>query len=136
MNGQATFIPPEGFTFASELPASEGTIFMRVPGGILRKRQLMLEYVRRLGFPRYFGWNWDAFYDCLCDLSWLDGVRQVILAHEDLPFRVGSDQRETYLRLLADAVQSLKQDPPIQLVVSFPPECLEEIAQVFTDSSS
>lgn len=127
---------PEGFTFASELPATEGTVVMRVPANIHRKRQLMLEFVRRLGFPRYFGWNWDAFFDCLCDLSWIDGVKQVILAHEDVPFLEGSEMRETYLRLLADAVQSLKQNPPITLVVSFPASAQLDVAQVFAESSS
>lgn len=135
MNQPVNFSPPEGFSFDVELPAGEGTVFVRIPAGIRRKRRLMLEYVRRLGFPGYFGWNWDAFYDCLCDLSLIEGVKQVILAHEDVPFEEGSDQRETYLRLLADAVQSLKQDPPIRLVVSFPPEHLAEVAEALADSS-
>jgi Barstar (barnase inhibitor) len=126
---------PDGFTFADELPAVEGTIVMRVPPKINRKRQLMLEYVRRLGFPRYFGWNWDAFYDCLCDLSWLEGVKRVILAHEDVPFKEGSEQREAYLRMLADAVQTLKRPPAVELVVSFPSGHQLEVAQSLAEPS-
>ncbi len=30
-------------------------------------------------FPDYFGWNWDAFEDCLTDLSWLPSPGYVIL---------------------------------------------------------
>jgi hypothetical protein len=126
---------PDGFTFADELPAVEGTVVMRVPAGLNRKRHLMLEYVRRLGFPKYFGWNWDAFYDCLCDLEWLDGAKRVILAHEDVPFTAQSEQREVYLRLLADAVQTLKRAPSIDLVVSFPTGCQLEVAQALKGSS-
>lgn len=129
------FNTPDGFTFADELPAVDGTVVMRVPPNLHRKRQLMLEYVRRLGFPRYFGWNWDAFYDCLCDLSWLEQPKRVILAHEDVPFEAGNGHRETYLRLLADAVQTLKRAPAIELVVSFPPGSQLEVAQSFTEAS-
>lgn len=125
---------PDGFTFVDELPARDGSVLMRIPRGIKRKRQLMLEYVRRLGFPKYFGWNWDAFYDCLCDLEWLEGAKQVILAHEDVPFVAGSEHRETYLRLLADAVQTLKRTPSIDLVVSFPQGCQLEISQALANS--
>jgi hypothetical protein len=32
-----------------------------------------------LAFPSWFGHNWDAFSDCLGDLSWLPGVGYVLL---------------------------------------------------------
>jgi len=32
-----------------------------------------------LAFPGWFGHNWDAFYDCLGDLSWLAGRGHVLL---------------------------------------------------------
>jgi hypothetical protein len=32
-----------------------------------------------LAFPGWFGRNWDAFYDCLGDLSWLAGRGHVLL---------------------------------------------------------
>lgn len=135
MSANPVLTTPDGFTFADEVPAIDNSVVMRVPPRINRKRQLMLEYVRRLGFPRYFGWNWDAFYDCLCDLEWLDGVKQVILAHEDVPFTEGSEHREVYLRLLADAVQTLKRSPSIDLVVSFPAGTQLEVAQALKSSS-
>lgn len=135
MSAFSSLSTPDGFTFADEVPVVDGAVVMRVPAGINRKRQLMLEYVRRLGFPRYFGWNWDAFYDCLCDLEWLEGVKQVILAHEDVPFTAGSEHRELYLRLLADAVQTLKRAPSVDLVVSFPTGTQLEVAQALKSSS-
>jgi RNAse (barnase) inhibitor barstar len=30
-------------------------------------------------FPAYFGWNWDALYDCLADLSWLPADRYFVV---------------------------------------------------------
>jgi hypothetical protein len=70
----------------------------------------------------------------MTDLEWLDGTKQVILAHEDVPFTAGSAHRETYLRLLADAVQTLKRTPSIELVVSFPQGCQLEISQALAGS--
>jgi len=32
-----------------------------------------------LAFPGWFGRNWDAFHDCLADLSWLAGAGHVLL---------------------------------------------------------
>lgn len=30
-------------------------------------------------FPEYFGWNWDAVYDCLRDLEWLSADHHVLI---------------------------------------------------------
>jgi len=35
------------------------------------RRDLFKAFSEQLKFPDYFGNNWDAFYDCLTDLSWL-----------------------------------------------------------------
>ncbi|MFK4598789.1 barstar family protein [Streptomyces pristinaespiralis] len=32
-----------------------------------------------LKFPDYFGWNWDALYDCLRDLQWLSVDRYILI---------------------------------------------------------
>lgn len=32
-----------------------------------------------LKFPEYFGWNWNAFYDCLRDLRWLSSDHHVLI---------------------------------------------------------
>ena len=28
-------------------------------------------FAKELNFPKYFGNNWDAFWDCITDFSWL-----------------------------------------------------------------
>jgi hypothetical protein len=35
------------------------------------KQTFLREFAEVLGFPEYFDFNWDAFADCLTDLSWL-----------------------------------------------------------------
>lgn len=34
------------------------------------KAAVLAEFARRLGFPAYFGHNWDAFDECFRDLAW------------------------------------------------------------------
>lgn len=40
--------------------------------GLKNKKQLLEEIARLLEFPEYFGNNWDALYECLTDLQWLE----------------------------------------------------------------
>ena len=42
------------------------------------KSCLFREWASVLGFPDYFGHNWDAFEECLGDLSWLPPRRRTI----------------------------------------------------------
>jgi hypothetical protein len=51
-------------------------------------KEAMLERLAlALGFPAWFGGNWDALEDCLGDLGWRAGDGHVVLftGHEDLP---------------------------------------------------
>ncbi len=43
-------------------------------------------FSKALGFPDWFGRNWDALEDCLCDLSWREAAGYVLLLerHEAL----------------------------------------------------
>lgn len=66
------------------------------------KAELLTQLARELQFPAYFGHNWDALFDCLCDLSWLP-VPSVRLVHPS-GFDLGAEQA-AYEQLLADAVQ-------------------------------
>ena len=46
------------------------------------KAQLLKTSARRLGFPDWFGDNWDALEDCLTDLSWREAPAHVLLIEE------------------------------------------------------
>jgi hypothetical protein len=43
------------------------------------KSALLGRIAARLGFPAWFGQNWDALEDCLTDLSWRDGEGHVLV---------------------------------------------------------
>lgn len=47
--------------------------------GATGKAALMERIAQALGFPQWFGGNWDALEDCLTDLSWLDAGGQVLV---------------------------------------------------------
>jgi RNAse (barnase) inhibitor barstar len=68
-----------------------------------------------LQFPWYFGENWDAFYDCLTDLSWLRAEAVVVVfAHADrLLERAPAEQVQRFATVLEEAVREWNEpDPP------------------------
>ncbi|MGE0876354.1 MAG: barstar family protein [Burkholderiales bacterium] len=46
---------------------------------VTTKAALLDAFSRALGFPHWFGGNWDALEDCLGDLSWRNGEGVVLL---------------------------------------------------------
>ncbi len=43
------------------------------------KPEFLAAAAAALGFPPYFGGNWDAFEECLADLSWLPARPRLLL---------------------------------------------------------
>jgi hypothetical protein len=46
------------------------------------KEELLRRFASALGFPDWFGANWDALEDCLTDLSWLPAGGRLLLIGE------------------------------------------------------
>ena len=65
---------------------------------------LLTECARALGFPDYFGHNWDALEECLTDLEWLPAKGYILLV-TDAAHVLPSDDAdyETFLEILRDA---------------------------------
>jgi Barstar (barnase inhibitor) len=65
------------------------------------------EMAAALQFPEYFGENWDALYDSLCDLPWLagDGCVLLILSAERLLADASDDQFRTLVTVVGDAAR-------------------------------
>lgn len=59
-----------------------------------------------LKFPEYFGWNWNAFYDCLRDLQWLSADYHILII-ESAESVISEDDvaREEFFRSLWRAGQ-------------------------------
>jgi RNAse (barnase) inhibitor barstar len=41
------------------------------------------EFSEVLGFPSYFGFNWNALSDCLTDLSWLEATNGFLIIYQN-----------------------------------------------------
>lgn len=101
---------PTNFSQLAQLPgADELNRVIELPPRLSSVRRLFAIFARQLRFPDYFGWNWDAFEECLSDLEWLPTHVTVWVIHHDLPFADGSRDRATYLAVLAAAQQRLQE---------------------------
>ena len=71
------------------------------------KEGLLKKLAEALGFPKWFGGNWDALEDCLSDLSWRDAGGWVLIFRdfEVLP----RDDLGVLVEVLASAAQSWKE---------------------------
>lgn len=121
-----------GFYFGNEtIPLQARRAQVRIPTGIETKKQLIDALDANLGFPEYFGGNWDALWDCICDLSWIEPV-QVVLIHEDLPMTTDRASLKKYLSMLQDAVAAWKGRTEHELVIVFPEDVEAAVRELLT----
>jgi RNAse (barnase) inhibitor barstar len=90
-----------------------------IPPNVDKRQELFRRFQVQLAFPNYFGWNWDALYDLLCDFSWIH-EKYITIIHSDLPMQLEKEDARTYLEILRDAVGSWKTSKEHELVVLFP----------------
>lgn len=76
-----------------------------VPANILSTESLLEALSIALRFPDYFGQNWNALDECICDLSWLP-PGDVVIIHKDLPLVDDHGSLSIYLCILRDAVRN------------------------------
>jgi len=121
------------FIFISE-DEFRGAYRCEVPAGIESKSDLMEALFGALKFPDYFGGNWDALWECICDLAWLP-EGDVVLFHNDLPLYADRALLLTYLQILKDAVEKWKSDGRRRLIVVFPSDT-ENVVQDMLDETN
>ena len=72
--------------------------------GCSDKAEFLVRIAAALGFPAWFGHNWDAFFDCLTDLSWRPALGYVlILEHAAELQATEPGVFDTSLAILGDA---------------------------------
>ncbi|MBN1691257.1 MAG: barstar family protein [Dehalococcoidia bacterium] len=78
--------------------------------GVKDKRGFLKTTAAALGFPSYFGMNWDAFSDCLTDMSWRPAAGYVILLKNHRSFAVKNpSEAQTAERIFDSSAQYWKQ---------------------------
>ncbi len=97
----------------------EGAFYVELPSNINSKKDLLKVLGGLLNFPDYYGVNWDAFEECIRDLSWLpEGT--VVIKHNDIPVTSDKSSAVTYLEILKDAIAKWSECEGRELVVVFP----------------
>jgi len=93
-----------------EIAKQHGLAFLHVRGKhVGDKDAFFQEAAAVLNFPEYFGHNWDAFEDCLTDLSWQPAPGYLILCEHLESFSEQSrDDFETFLAISRDAASFWK----------------------------
>ena len=93
--------------------------FFHLEGKKIEKKDQFLNHAAvAMKFPDYFGKNWDAFYDCLTDMEWVESNGYVIyFDHTDGFADHHESQLETVIELFQDAVDFWKGDGKSMLVV-------------------
>ena len=61
------------------LEAVQGTNLVVAKVRFAAKEELLKNIAQALGFPDWFGHNWDALEDCLSDLSWREAPGYIVL---------------------------------------------------------
>lgn len=104
------------------------TAFVAHLSDINSEDELLKQLSKQLQFPKYFGFNWNALYDCLRDLHWIE-EHKIILVHDNY-LRIDENALLIYLQILFDSVKDWKEGEEHSLEVIFP-ESIRDIIQQY-----
>jgi RNAse (barnase) inhibitor barstar len=97
---------------------SDNSFVVFISKDVKSEDELFEELYKKLNFPDYFGFNWNAVYDCLRDFHWIQN-KGIVLIHTEIP-QIEENDLKVYLEILKDAVQDWQTDEEHYLEVIFP----------------
>ena len=116
------------FDLAADKPTDD-VVVVNISSSVTTKAELFNAYEVSLGLPEYFGSNWDAFEECVRDLSWVP-TKNIVLFHESLPFADHPDMLKTYLSILADVTEKWLKKTEHGIHVYFAKECEATVRKI------
>jgi RNAse (barnase) inhibitor barstar len=105
--------------------AGDDTYLGVLPLNILDATQLLEAFFDVFRFPGYFGFNWNALFDCLGDFHWLK-EKTIVVVHQEMP-RLADNDLTIYLDVLYEGVIDWQDTEEHRLIVYFPENCRERI---------
>jgi RNAse (barnase) inhibitor barstar len=117
----------------SKVAKQHGIAFFLIDGRkINNKEQFLRNSAQAMNFPDYFGANWDAFEDCLTDMSWHETDGFVVLYDNVDTFAQNSpDQFKVALEIFRDIIEFWRnQEKPFFVVVRGHGEQLRELPSI------
>ncbi|KXV03460.1 hypothetical protein CR51_17315 [Caballeronia megalochromosomata] len=96
---------------------NENALISRIDGCLRTPKELFDVLYQSLSLPSYFGFNWNALFDCLRDFHWI-GQTRVIIVHDKLP-ELEPSEMKIYLEILRDAALDWKLGEEHSLQVVF-----------------
>lgn len=76
------FLSSDAAGVAKRELAETDALVMSVDGSVIQTSDhLFGEFAAAMRFPDYFGWNWDAFDECVHDLEWLKADAYVVFVY-------------------------------------------------------
>ncbi|MEW6497550.1 MAG: barstar family protein [Cyanobacteriota bacterium] len=114
----------------SSLCQEYGFQFFYINGkNVTSKSEFFQNCAETMNFPDYFGYNWDAFADCMNDLSWLSANGYILLYTQPENF-ANNDPSEwsTVLLVLQEAVESWREtETPMYILIRTDSLALDEL---------
>ncbi|MEI6415495.1 MAG: barstar family protein [Pseudomonadota bacterium] len=109
--------PQEWSQWLRELNDSDTQTFVLDGSKIINRDDLFQVCAQTLAFPEWFGHNWDAFEDCLGDLSWFPTKRFVLIYLDPRPLARSSPQDWTIASKIFETVSRNSQGSGFRLSV-------------------
>ena len=95
--------------------------------------ELFADLKSKLKFPDYFGFNWNAVWDCLRDFHWIN-EKGIVLVYTGLP-NLELPLLKIYLDLLINASEDWKTEEDHYLEIVFSDESRKLVENILTEDS-